>query len=175
MNCRQMRENVYEYLEGALSPPEKSAAEKHLAGCLACREVVQSERQLADSLSNRLQQSVQAIDLDALSRRRMVSALQRSVNRSQKQAWFSSWTRLAFPFAIAGLILTTVLLLGYSLLNLRKIPSRVEFGSEQHEMAEANIHLSYPVTGYTFQKKGNLVIDALTSETLVAEGRITGE
>lgn len=175
MNCRQMRENVYEYLEGSLSRSEMNAAENHLAGCLACHELLQSEKQLAESLSNRLQQSMQTIDLDALSQGRMLQALQREFQDSQRQPYSFSWARLAFPFAIAGLTLTTVFLLGYSLLNLSRIPSRLEFSTPQRETAEANFHLSYPVTGYTFQKKGNLVVDSLTIETLVADGRVTSE
>jgi len=173
MNCRQMRENVYEYLEGSLSLSEKSETEKHLADCLSCQEFVETERHFAHSLSQRLQQSVQAVDLDAFTRRRMVHALQQKAELSQSRPYFFRWPRLAFPFAIGGLTLTTVFLLGYSLLNLKKIPSRLE--SSPNETAEASIHLSYPVTGYTFQKNGNVVVDALTIETLVADGRVTSE
>ena len=37
---------------------------------------------------------------------------------------------------------------------------------------EVPIHLSYSVPGYTFRKQGNLVIDALTCDTLVADGAL---
>jgi hypothetical protein len=35
---------------------------------------------------------------------------------------------------------------------------------------EVLIHVSYSVPGYTFRKEGNLIIDALTCDTLVEDG-----
>jgi predicted anti-sigma-YlaC factor YlaD len=46
--CDQVRDKLYEALEGSLAPVVKLRFRLHLAGCAACREYLRLYRQAAD-------------------------------------------------------------------------------------------------------------------------------
>jgi anti-sigma factor RsiW len=45
LTCRQLVELVTEYLEGALSPPDRTRFEEHLMSCPPCRAYLEHMRQ----------------------------------------------------------------------------------------------------------------------------------
>jgi anti-sigma factor RsiW len=173
MNCERLRENLYDYLDDALSPAEKAAAQRHLLGCSVCRQAVQSELLLEQTLSSQLKQAVETIALDASARRGMARAVQRRIAESQKRSSFSFWSRLAVPVAAAGLILMAAISIWIGQHSIAgrdpHLDARVSPGAGHREVP---IHVSYSVPGYTFQREGALVVDALTSDTRVVDGAL---
>ena len=172
MNCEHLRENLYDYLDDSLSPSGKAAAEKHLAGCPACREAVQRESQLAQSLFSRLEQAVETVALDSAAQRRMATAVERKMAEPRDRPFVLFWSRLAWPFATAAVILMVAIWTGRHFVagrNSRLETARIPAPADNREVL---IHVSYSMPSYTFRKEGNLVIDALTSDTLVADGAL---
>ena len=51
MNCRRFQDRLDQFVEGTLSAGARAAADQHLAGCAACREIVGRELDLARFLS----------------------------------------------------------------------------------------------------------------------------
>ena len=46
MNCQDAKSLIMEYLDGELAPPERTRLEQHLAGCEACRQERDAQRQV---------------------------------------------------------------------------------------------------------------------------------
>src|SRR5215469_10563958 len=113
MNCERLHEILYDYLDDMLSPAEKVCAEKHLLGCGACREKLQREMLLAQTLSDRLGQVVEKIALDTNAQRGMVRAVQRRVATPSEHVSFSFWSHLAIPVAASGLVLIGAIWIGH--------------------------------------------------------------
>jgi predicted anti-sigma-YlaC factor YlaD len=169
MNCEQVRENIYDYLDDALSPSRKAALEKHLAECLLCREAVRRETQLAQSLSTGLEQAVEAVSLDPTTRRGIARALERSIAEPRARPLALLWSRLALPLAAAVLLLVAIWM-GHHFVGGENSPLEMAHIAVPAADHRALVYLSYSVPAYTFQKEGDWVIDALTSDKLVADG-----
>ena len=172
MNCEHLRESIYDYLDDSLSPSDKADAERHLSGCAACREVVGRETDLAQSLSSRFEEAVDAVALDPIVRREMVAAVERKVAGPGERAPLGFWKRLALPFAAAAVILVVAVSMGHHFSGGERSHGETALAPTPVEKGEAVIHVSYSVPGYTFRREGNLVIDALTFDTLVADGAL---
>ncbi len=168
MNCEELRDNLFEYLDGSLAPANKAAVEKHLAGCRACREAVQRESRLERSLSRGLEQAVAPVTLDPVARHGLVAALERELAepRERPRPWFWRWP--AWPFASAAMILMGVGWLGHHFLAGQNLPSKTP--PTLAHSREIPVHVTCAMPGYTFRKDGNLVLDALTSDTLAMDG-----
>ena len=52
MNCEALRELLWAYLENETTAEETAAIEKHLAGCAACREELEAQKAIMDTLQN---------------------------------------------------------------------------------------------------------------------------
>jgi anti-sigma factor RsiW len=169
MNCKYLRENLYEYLDGSLSASERAAVERHLADCPACREAVRRESQLARSLSGGFEQAVGAATLDSAARRRMARAVERKIADSGEQPLLLFWRRLALPFAAIAMVLVVVVWMERHFVSGKNSLLVVERASIPDSNREMHIHFSYSVPGYTFRRNGNQVVDALTSETVVVD------
>ncbi len=78
MNCQRFQNRLHEYVEGTLSAGTQAAADRHLARCIACRQAVDQEQQLAQILSERLRQGTETLALHPQIRRRIVTALESS-------------------------------------------------------------------------------------------------
>lgn len=193
MNCGQFQDEIYDYLDDTLSPSEKAAAEEHLLQCGACQQAMQRELLLARTLSTRLTQAVESVNLDANARRGITgAALQASSDEEPKphrsllllifgkresgrggiESSFtrSPWQRrLALPLAAAALILLGGLWAGRQLISERSA-GHDPAGSLAVNNQVVPIHLSCSMPTYTFQREGNLVLDALTYDTLSMDG-----
>lgn len=172
MNCEHLRKNLYDYLDDSLSVSDKAAAERHLAGCPLCREAVRQESQLAQFLSRRFEKTVEAVALAPLARRGMAMALERKLTTCRPRPLISFWSRLALPFATAAAILLVALGLHHHFLTAPPPHSETARLPGLAENREVLVHISYSVPGYTFRKEGNRVIDALTCDTVVADGAL---
>lgn len=171
MNCDRLQEVLYDYLDATLLPDEKASVEKHLLGCSACRQELQREVQLAQTLSNRLGQTAEKIALDANAQRRMVKAVQQRIASPSDQFSFSFWPRLAVPVAASGLVLIAAIWIGHRFFSGKHLPSN-EPVSLTSSSREVPVHDSYAVPTYTFQREGGLVIDALTDDTRFMDGAL---
>ena len=168
MNCRRFQNRLYEYVEGTLSPGMRAAADQHLARCSTCRQAVRQEQQLAQSLSERLRQDTEALALRPDVRERILAVLEhKSAPPMDGESVVGSWNRFAWPLAIAASLLLVV-----AFLRITRFP-----GAELHETEIArsdvreipvSIQVSYCVPTYKFRQEGNLVVDTLTCETMVA-------
>ncbi len=173
MNCEHL--NLYDYLDDSLSPSRKAAAEKHLAGCPACREAVRRESQLAQSLFSRLEQAVETVALDPAAQRVMATAVERKIAQDRERPLVLFWRRLAWPLAAAAVILMAALWMEHHFVAEQNPHAQTARLPARADHREVLIHLSYSVPGYTFRKEGNLVVDALTCDTLVADGTLPGK
>lgn len=172
MNCEHLRETLYDYLDDSLSPSEQAAAERHLAGCLVCQEAVRRESQLAQSLFSRLEQAVETVALDPAAQRGMATAVERKMAASRDRPLVLFWSRLALPFATAAVILMAAIWMEHHFIARRNSHLETVRILTPADNREVLIHVSYSVPGYTFRKEGNRVIDALTCDTLVADGTL---
>ena len=171
MNCERLQQILYDYLDDTLSPAEKASAEKHLIGCSACRQALQREVLLAQTLSDRLGQGVEKIAMDTNAQRGMVRAVQRRVAPPLERLPFSFWGRLAVPVAASGLVLIGAIWIGHRFFAGQH-PNSNSPVSLTTSSQEVPVHDSYAVPTYTFQREGGLVIDALTDDIRFMDGAL---
>ena len=172
MNCRRFEQQLDEYADGSLWPLSRAAADRHLAGCAACREKVRRHRQLGQYLSGTLQQATQSLRLRPEAERRLLQALPSwscAATCQPSVAWL--WIRRLWPWlAAASLLVAGALLLRPASHGPNP---RLEAGrSPNRSLDVASIEVSYRVPIYTFHREGPLVTDALTYETMVVHGRL---
>ena len=172
MNCRRFQYDLYEYLDGSLSPGAQTAAEKHLAECADCRQRLAQERRMAHSLGERFRQATAHLELPISVRRRVLAALAEEGGAAKEEpGTVLLWRRWAWPLALAA----SVLLLGVGVLLLRGpglggVPPQPRAGERV-----VSVQLTYVVPVYTFHQERGLVIDALTCQTNVINERLQTE
>jgi len=172
MKCEHLQEILYDYLDDSLSPSERAAAERHLAGCLACREAVQRECQLTQALTSRLEQAVETVALDPIARRNLAAAVGRKMAESREQPRVSWWHRWVLPLAATAVILTITIWMGHHFAAEKNSPLQTARLPKPADDRATFVHLSYSVPGYIFRREGNRVVDALTSDAIVADGAL---
>jgi anti-sigma factor RsiW len=170
MNCQHL--DLYGYLDDSLSPSEKAAAQRHLSGCRVCRQAVRRESQLASSLSSRLEQVVETVALDPLARRGMAMAVGRKIAQSSQRPLVPLWSRLALPLVTAAVMLMAAIWMGRYFVAGQNSHLDTAYIPTLANDREISIHVAYSAPGYTFRREGNLVIDALTHDTWVADGAL---
>lgn len=166
MNCRRFHEQMYEYLDGALSPRERAAAENHLAQCDACRGALREGRQFAQGLSDQLRSRTDSLRLVPEVRRRIVRAVvEAAASRRERTILRVFWQRFAWPLATAAGIVAAAVL-AVNLLH-RGQKSGPEAGSSPPNRVSERVIVSviYEVPSYTFHREGAAVIDALVRQT----------
>ncbi len=173
MNCSRFQNQIFEYLDGSLSPRAQAAAERHLSGCAACRQALIEERQTARSLSVKLRRATDSLQLPPNFGHRVLAALANEHRApDEQQGIVLFWRRLAWPLAVAA---SGLLLLAGLFLLVRPpglgVPHSQPHGAEN----EVSVHLSYVVPIYTFRREGGFVIDALTYQTNVIDERLPAQ
>jgi len=163
MNCRRFQHRIYEFLDGTLSPRAQAAAEKHVAGCDACREAVEQQRQLARALSSNLKSSTESLHLPPAFQHRILAALASPpASRHKAPAIQLLWGRLAWRLAIAGCLLLVAVITVEFLHRPRDAGRQVARSQPHRAPPAAFIRLTYSVPSYTFHSEDSLVIDSLT-------------
>jgi anti-sigma factor RsiW len=169
MKCKSAQENIYEYLDGALSPSESASLRRHLEECATCRQIVQREMDFAHLTSSGLERAVEDVRLEQHARRQISQAAEKKLARSAP----SFWMRFTWGFATATAVLTLI------------IGATYRFGSHRHSQPERAhvsmpsaapeilVNLSYFAPSYTFRWDGNTVVDCLVYEPRVAEASLT--
>ena len=174
MNCESFQENLFEYLDDTLPPDEKAAAQSHLQICSACRHAVENEGLVAQTLSQRLNEAVQAVTLTAQAQRSIADAIRKqteSASESKKIVLFPVWLRLAIPAAAAAMVLVSAIWLGRGRIS-QTDSQRNSFSSSDSAGVEIPVHVSYSAPIYTFHQEGAMVVDALVSDTRVEDGAL---
>lgn len=169
MNCEGFQNNLLDYVDDALSPTQKAEAQAHLGECSKCRELIQDEWLIGQVLSGRLREAIENVTLDAQAQRRMADAVLKQLeNAPEPTKTFASpsWIRFAIP--AAALVLISAIWLGR---GPRELPPKIA-SSPAPAGFEVPVHVSYSATHYTFRREGGMVIDALTTDTRVADGTL---
>jgi anti-sigma factor RsiW len=165
MTCRRFQNDLDEYLDGSLSPQAQAEAEQHLSGCVACREKLKEERQVAQVWSGRFRRATDSLELPPSASQRLLAALADEDSlKAQDQGHVFFWQRLVWPVALAACLL---LLVGLSLLwphVSRPGNPRVQRASAARQLS---VQLSYVVPTYTFRLESGFVVDALSYHTNV--------
>jgi len=174
MNCRRFQKRLYEYVDGTLSPGTLAAANEHLARCSACREAVRRELQLAQSLSDRLRQDAESRALRPDVQRRILTALEHeSVPATDEEFVGGLWNRFAWPLAMAAsLLLIVAFLLRNDFPGARIHQGEVVRSDGRGIRSAVSIEVSYCAPIHRFHQEGNLVVDTLSCQTVVANGTL---
>ena len=170
MNCHGFQKQLHEYLDEALSPSDQMAAQRHLVECSVCRAVAKREQEIARALSNKLQQSAENVVLDAQSLHLMAAAVERKLAACGKRTLIPFWPRFALPLAAAFVVIGV--LAAHSFFSGRIAPMDAARNMPHAQANRVSVNVSYLVPTYTFLKKGDFVIDALTCDPQVTDGAL---
>jgi anti-sigma factor RsiW len=165
MNCREFQNEMFEYLEGSLSAGARAAAEKHLAQCAGCGELVSRQRRFAQSMARELERATGSLRLPPEVGRRVVAKVREQASPpAERSGWAWLWRRLELPLAIGTCAL--VLLGGMWLVPHQRVREAVpaQAGVARRSVS---VQLSYVVPTYTFRREDGHVVDALTYQTTV--------
>jgi anti-sigma factor RsiW len=174
MNCDRFQQNLFEYLDDALSPDEKAAAQLHLQACGACRRAFENEQFVAQTLSSRLSEAVETVTLDAQTQRSMANAVREQIEHTRetkKRLLLPLWARLVIPAALACLVLVPAIWLGRGVVSHRDSVAQ-SLSSSGSAGLEVPVHVAYSAPRYTFRQQGAMVVDAFTTDTRVADGTL---
>ncbi len=176
MNCRRFQHRLYEFLDGALSSRAQAAAEKHLTECDACRQAVQQQRQLAQSLSRQLQSSTESLHLPPAVQHRIKTALADTpASRHEVPSIHLLWRRLAWPLAAAACLILVSVIAAEFVRRSHAPGDQAARSQPRGAPPAAFIHLTYSVPAYTFRREGTLVIDALTHQDIVVNATLPSD
>jgi anti-sigma factor RsiW len=153
MNCDQLEQSRFEYVEGSLSREDAAQLERHLAGCLSCRAVLEQERRLASSLQEKLSQCVGSLALSPKIKCRILAAQARREARPRHPNWLWRLMRAAIPILALG-VLSCLGFLLFRSLHMPDLTQRAVVGPITAE-------ISYRIPIYTFEADSERVIDAL--------------
>lgn len=170
MNCNRFQNEVFEYLDGALSPGARESAEQHLGQCEACRAVLQRQREVAQRLSKRFHKDTAAISLNAGAQRRILEAMaDHSADSEERFSFASLLVRLAWVGGLAACIVLVVWLKGGFPSTARPLASRSSHSQEKSRVA-ISVDISYALPTCVSRQQGNEILD-----TLVTEPRMSSE
>ena len=171
MNCEEFRESIYDYLDETLSPSVQKDFEAHLADCAGCRQLLQYESQLSNRLKNDFERAISATTLDHVDRRRIVAAAERELTERSHRSKTSLWTHIVSPIAAAVATLAASIWIGSQPMRFSPLAPQSLVDTDNRNR-EVRFRVSFSSGGYLFRKEGNQVIDALTSDTVFADGAL---
>ena len=164
MNCETFQCEVFEYVEGSLDPHEQAGADRHLAECAACRQLLAQEQLTARTLRQGFQQGTQHLALPPDFAQRLQSAVREENVIKLVQpapAAESAWVRFAWPTAIAACILVTSFRLSYFSPGAGSSAAGHPRPAAFVTPPEISLQLEYCIPKYTFHREGSRVVDAL--------------
>jgi hypothetical protein len=179
MNCRRFQNQLHEYVEKSLSAGAVSAADRHLAGCSDCRQRVRQEQQFAQLLSGQLRQETEALTLRPDIRRKILAASQvAAAPPAVAESVYGLWSRFLSTRFIrlaaipASLLLVAAFLLISHFTGARSHETETARANDRDLHAAVSIQISYRLPARTFRREGNLVVDSLSDEIVVASGTL---
>jgi anti-sigma-K factor RskA len=174
MRCKSAQENLYEYLDGALSRSDASSLRRHVEECATCRQMVQREMDFARLTSSGLERAVEEVRLKPHARRRIAQVAENNLARSGRRSVPSFWMRLAWRFAAVAAVLALIIGATYRFVSQRHSQPELARVSMPLTAPEILVNLSYcaPRYTYTFRRDGNMVVDCLVYESRVTEASL---
>jgi anti-sigma factor RsiW len=143
MNCLQFKDQLFEYVEGSLAPPDRTKADSHLKGCAACRLAVSQERQTALLLSAHFQAKARHLALPPVVKKRM---------GAPRALEIPVWNRFAWPLAMAASFAVVLTIFMAAHRSAAPYPIAVDMACR--------------VPIHTFHKDGTNIVDALSYQTV---------
>ena len=125
---------------------------------------------MAQFLSNRLRQGTEPLTLHPQIQQRILAALE-SIPATNGGSVVCLWDRFARPLGIAVSLLLIVTFLLIDFFSGARVRETVRSDGRDIQSA-VSIEVSYLVPTYKFSKEGNLVVDTLSYETVVASGTL---
>jgi anti-sigma factor RsiW len=157
MNCGRFQNLLFDYLDGSLSAGVRARVEAHLANCSECREALGRQKQLARSLSERLQQETANLEPRSQLERRVLAALRKQpTTTARPHMLFAWWVRLV------GAAAATVVIAVFLITSLRRPLSAPRIAQIATGESQVSIQVSGCAPVYTFRQEGNLVLDCLS-------------
>jgi anti-sigma factor RsiW len=172
MNCKNAQENLYEYLDGDLSPSDTASLHRHLEECATCRQMVQREMDFGRVTSSGLERAVEEVRLEPHARRRIADATERNLARSVRHHEPSFWMRLSWRFAAAAAVLVLIIGALYQFGSHLHSPPQPAHVSTPLTTPHISVNISYYVPRYTFRWDGDTVVDCLVYESCVTEASL---
>jgi len=179
MNCRHFQNRLHEYVEGSLSAGAQAAANRHLASCSACQQMVRKEQQFAHFLSGQLRQDTETLTLRPEIRRKILAITQgAAAPPTVAESVFGLWNRFVLNRFIrlaaipASLLLVTAFLLISHLTGAKSHETETARAKDRNLHAAVSIQISYRLPTCTFRREGNLVVDSMSDEIVVASGTL---
>ena len=184
MNCQRFQNELFEYVDGTLSADALAAAQKHLAGCHACREAVKREQGIETALSSRLRQSSQTLTLRLEIRRNILAA---SMQKTSAPAlagtlidFYKYWVRIVAIPAAMLLVAGILLAIHFSGRGNREAISppvtprlvTVTSPAEPNSERPVSVQMSWRLPRHEFHQEENVVLDAFVDETVVVNETI---
>jgi hypothetical protein len=183
MNCRHFQNEIFEYVEGTLSADALAAAEKHLTECVVCRKAVEKEKRVASVLSSRLRQTGRALTLRPEIRRNIL-AVSRQKGLAAAPTMAESVIGLCKYWVRSAAIPVSVLLIAGVLLAVKfsgtrsreiipvPVTPRLAVTAPGGNGLQTSVSLEMSYRTRQFHQEGNLVVDTLVNETVVANGAL---
>jgi hypothetical protein len=108
MNCKELQQLVFEYVDDTLSKDVRSLIENHLTSCPECRELVRQEQALKTNIPLLFRSSIDHLKIDANMRQAILATAKPEVSRItedyQHASLFSSeWLAVAASLMVIGL------------------------------------------------------------------------
>ena len=172
MNCRRFQQELEEYVEGTMTSRKRGAAERHLAGCTRCREILRRRQQLAATLPASLQQAASSLQLDPRVEQHVLREWQKRSSQTAAAreggfGWLSSGQ--AWPWVAAAAALVAGILLMGRFLQVNGYVGGTASLPNAKPQAYVTIQASYRVRAHTFRWEETQVIDCMTFRTNVLE------
>ena len=169
MNCRQFQEQVFEHLDGEISPDARTKAEGHLAQCGACREVLRRQRAVAQGFSERFHRDAAAITLRPGAEERILAAMENRVRgKEERRRSPSLWVRLGWIGGLAACVVLGVWMAG---LNGRPSPRKF-VQAPKETRATVSVDMAFGVPTWVSRQEGNEALDTLVFEPRMASQTI---
>jgi anti-sigma factor RsiW len=177
MNCQNFLNSLHEYFEDSLSPDRQQAMDGHLTECPHCRQLLQQEQAAAQMLVRKFRHGVQHLTLPPDFQRCLLTALQHEVANPVipiAETRKSSWQDLLWPVAIAACVLLTSFQ-SVRLFSGAPLTGRAQVEPVTAPVAEISVQYSFRLPTWKFRQEGNLVVDTLSYETVVASGTLVAD
>jgi anti-sigma factor RsiW len=156
MKCPEFKNELFEYVEGSLAPGAKAAADGLLANCLACQNLLRREVQRAEILNAYFEHETRAITFSENRRQKILRAMP---EKNKPSNLFP--IRFVWPLGLAACLLVMA-----AVFWIRRAPAKEEFVA---------IETSYQIPVHKFERRGNMINDSISYETVVIEGTMQKE
>jgi anti-sigma factor RsiW len=180
MNCAEFQNQLHEHVEGTLAASARAAAQAHLAGCEACRRVVRAEQQFAEHLKDSIRRETASLTLrPEVWQAILLAARRKPVAPTLGESIVGLWKRFAWQAAISACMVLGVgglLIIHFAHPATNKLETARSNERSPHavvsEYPSVSIQIASRLPAWKFRQDGDLVMDTLSYETVIASGTL---